>query len=370
MNNTLITFFPLGNADTTLIQLASGQNILFDFADMKCNDDSADMRCELSDEINRRVPEDFLDVVCFSHADEDHIKRFSEYFYLEHAGLYQTTGRKKINELWVPAAVLLETGVTDDQRILRSEARYRLKQKKGIKVFSRPKKLREWCDGQDDISYHEICHLIVDAGETIPEFSLDVNGIEIFVHSPFLSESQGINRNNEAIVIHATFNDACQTKLILGSDINSDTWSDIVEVTRYFENDKRLNWDLFHISHHCSYTALSNDKGINKVEPNDEVKWLFETQGNDKCRIVSPSWTIDSADTIQPPHFQAANYYKEITNSKRGEFFVTMDYPKQGEPKPLTFEIDRNRCMSLKVGEQVNTEFVYIKKAERAGYND
>lgn len=369
MINTLITFFPLGNADTTLIQLASGRNILFDFANMKCEDDSTDNRCELFKELNQRVQENFLDVVCFSHADEDHIKRFSEYFYLEHAGLYQTPGRKKINELWVPAAVLLETGITDDQRILRSEARYRLKQKKGIKVFSRPKKLKEWCDSQDDISYDEICHLIVDAGEIISEFSLDVDGIEIFVHSPFLSESQGINRNNEAIVIHATFNDACQTKLLLGSDINSDTWSDIVEVTRYFGNDEKLNWDLFHVSHHCSYTALSNEKGSNKVVPNEAVRWLFEQQGNDKCRIVSPSWTINSADTIQPPHFQAANYYKEVSDIKRGEFFVTMDYPKQSAPKPLTFEIDARRCLSLKLNEQVNTEFVYVKKTERAGYN-
>lgn len=128
-----LTFFPIGNADTTLIKLSNGQNVLIDYAHMRC-DDKEDKRIDLPTAMDKQVISDF-DVVCFTHADEDHICRFSEYFYLDHAAAYQGDDRKKIKELWVPANVLVETNVDGDARILRQEARYRLKNKYGIRVF-------------------------------------------------------------------------------------------------------------------------------------------------------------------------------------------------------------------------------------------
>lgn len=97
--NSENTFFPLGNADTTLIQLGSGKNILWDLANRK-----GENCCNLVAELHARVPKDFYDVVCFTHADEDHIKGLIDYFSLMHDTKYQKDKKygkkKKINDLW------------------------------------------------------------------------------------------------------------------------------------------------------------------------------------------------------------------------------------------------------------------------------
>jgi hypothetical protein len=364
-----ITFYPIGNADTTLIELSNNQKVLIDYANMRCKDDLQDKRTDLPTELNKVVSGNY-DVVCFTHADNDHICGFTNYFYLEHSATYQTAGRKKISELWVPAQVLTETNLSGECLTLRTEARYRLKNKKGIKIFSRPKKLREWCDKQTDISFSDIEHLIVDAGTLAPGFTLSGQGVEFFVHSPFFSEEENVDRNSAAIVMQATFNDSCQTKVILGSDIDHEVWSDIVKVTRHFGNDHRLAWDIFHISHHCSYTALGSDKGVDETVPNDNVKWLFETMGSQRSWLISPSWSILITDEIQPPHKQAAAYYRRIKNLKQGEFKVTMDHPKQSNPEPLTYIIDSLSCTRLFVKASSVITHPQENRSSRAGHGE
>ena len=362
-----LSFFPIGNADTTLIKLANGMDILFDYANMRCEDDKDDRRIDLPEALNKMIDGDY-EVACFTHLDKDHIYGMSEYFYLQHASRYQGAGRKKIKELWVPANVLVETGLDEeDAKILRAEARYRLKQKKGIRIFSRPKKLKDWCDKQEDICFDDIKHLIVDAGTLVPGFSLAKEGIEFFVHSPFFSESTNIDRNNEAIVVQAVFNDSYSTKMLLGSDLNYAAWDDIVTVTRHFKRDYRLQWDIFHLSHHCSYLALSSERGRTVTAPTKNIKWLFETQSKDRSWIVSPSWSIPVEDTVQPPHMQAAAYYRSVATLKNGLFRVTMDHPTQSDPKPMTFEIDTVSGLKLVTKIASTAPFVYTEKPSRAG---
>ena len=75
------------------------------------------------------------------------------------------------------------------------------------------------------------------------------------------------------------------------------------------------------------------------------MKWLFETQGQNRCTIVSPSWPIPVKGTeedksVQPPHRQAANHHRRVVKDKFGDFLVTMQ-PAVGAPKPIRFEVDR-----------------------------
>lgn len=369
-----ITFYPLGNADTTLIELGSGKTILWDYANMRDPEDKSDKRIDLLSALNEKVG-DYYDVVCFTHADNDHINGFSNYFYLDHAKKYQSEGRKVIRELWVPAAILLDTTLEDEAKILKAEARHRLKEKKNILVFSKPKKMKDWCDQQEDISYDEVKHLFVDAGTLVPGFSKSSNGAEFFVHSPFASEQKEINRNDGAIIVQVMFDDKCSSKLILGSDGTHELWNDIVEVTKHFKNEDRLEWDLFHISHHSSYKSVGPEKGKDKTTPTEQIKWLFETQGHKRCRMVSPSKPIprkgtDSDKDPQPPHRQAANYYKEVANEKHGMFIVTMEHPNEISPKPIDFEINQDECMKKVPFATGAATFPYKRKTEKAGIDD
>jgi hypothetical protein len=170
--------------------------------------------------------------------------------------------------------------------------------------------------------------------------------------------------------VQATFNDTCATKLLLGSDVDNDSWTDIVKITKLKKNEHRLAWDFFHVSHHSSYLAIGPEKGVNETVPNAEVKWLIETQGNDRCRIISPSDVIAGFDTIQPPHKQAAAYYKRITHSKNGAYFVTMEHPEKAKPDELTFEIDAYACAKLKIKEVASAAFAFGSATPRAGLHE
>src|SRR5437868_1376849 len=109
-----VYFFPLGNADTLRIDLTNGDKILVDYADVRCEDDEDDLRCDLARELWRdltRARRDYYNAVCITHLDDDHCKRFGEFFWLWHAKTYQGDGRAKINELWVPACAIIEEGL-------------------------------------------------------------------------------------------------------------------------------------------------------------------------------------------------------------------------------------------------------------------
>jgi hypothetical protein len=340
--NSKITFFNLGNADTTLIRLGSGKNILWDYANMQ-----GEKHCDLPKELNRRVPKKYFDAVCFTHGDEDHVKGMSEYFYLEHAKAYQSDDRKKITDLWVPAALFLESSneYCDDAKVLKAEAKHRfLIMKKGIKVFSKPDELKKWIESEG-VKFSEVEHLIVDAGKLVPGWNKNSDGIEFFVHSPFkghVDDTEVIDRNNAAIIVQAVFGNKVETKLMLGSDADSENLKFIVKITKRNGNPSRLLWDIFHLCHHCSYKAINKDeKGKTKTTPIEEVKWLMETQGQQNCFMISPSEIIPSSDTDQPPHKQGYNYYKaDVADKKNGAVKVTMEHPTKDKPEPMEFIID------------------------------
>ena len=295
-----------------------------------------------------KVGRDYFDVVCITHTDTDHCKGLGEFFWLDHAALYQSKDRIKIRELWVPAAAILEENLKDDARLVRAEARHRLREGKGIRVFSRPERLKAWMEEQG-IDFESRKHLIVDAGKLVPGYSLDGPAkAEFFVHCPFgcrQDENTVVDRNEDSIVMQVTFTAGDRlTRLLLASDVNYETLSAIVQITRKHENEHRLAWDLLKLPHHCSYKSLGPERGINETVPDPDVKWLFENQREPASDIISPSWPIPEKgskadDDIQPPHRQAANYHHRITGAHDGEFIVTMEYPSKANPKPFAYKI-------------------------------
>ena len=181
-----------------------------------------------------------------------------------------------------------------------------------------------------------------DAGTLCPEFSIDADGVEFFVHSPFAEHSDGdlIVRNNSALFMQATFKVAERlTRMILSADIEHGTINDIVRVTRYHGNDDRLIWDINKVPHHSSYLSLADEKGDGETEPAERLKWLYEEKGTINSLLVSTSYPIPTEDTVQPPHREAAAYYKSVADSKGGQFVVTMEHPTAVNPKPLVIEI-------------------------------
>ena len=340
-----ITFFPLGNADCCRIDTSAGKKFLFDYAAMRNPDDRADKRIDLPTELKRDLQvskRDGYDVVGFTHLDDDHVCGAPEYFYFEHAAKYQSKERAKIAELWVPAAVIVEDKCDGDASVVQAEARYRLKEKKGIRVFSRPDRLRDWMKKQS-LNIDDYADIITDAGRTVPGLNLIGDGVEFFVHSPFAErcdDNTVIDRNDASLVFQIRFLEGeTQTDLILSADTTHEIWQSIVKVTKYHNREDRLRWNIFKLPHHCSYLVLGPDKGKDKTAPVPEVTWLFEKQSQENCYIISTSDPIPGKDTDQPPHRQAANYYKGVMADRDGDFMVTMELPSVDAPEPIVFDI-------------------------------
>ncbi len=373
-----LTFHPLGDADCTRIDLADDRKMLVDFADMRNSADPTDKRIDLPTELKndlRAAKRDDYDVVAYTHLDDDHTCGSSEFFWMDYAKEYQGEGRIKIKELWVPAGAILEDGLDDCARVIRQEARHRLRKGYGIRVFSRPTKLKAWLEAQG-ISLESRAHLITDAGQFVPGYSMfGPERVQFFIHAPFgwrQNETEVIDRNQNSIVFQATFLEGGrETRALFMSDINHDSIEQIVKTSKKHGNQERLLWDIFKIPHHCSYTAIGPDKGVDETKPTDEVKWLCETQGQARCILMSTSWSIpvkgsaDDAD-VQPPHRQAAAYYKRVANSKDGQFKVVMDLPSASKPKPTTIEITERGARLLTISATVGAASI-ISTPARAG---
>jgi hypothetical protein len=346
-----VYFYPLGNADTLRIDLANGAKMLIDFANVRCADDEADLRCDLPNELRRdlaKARRDYYDSVCITHLDDDHCKGFGDFFWLRHAKAYQDEDRIKINELWVPAAAILEDCLDGDARIVRAEARHRLREGKGIRIFSRPARLKKWME-DNGIDFESRKHLIVDAGKLVPGYTKEsATQAEFFVHSPFgwrQDENTVVDRNEDSIVMQVTFREGSRDSyLFLGSDADYETLSLIVQISKLHGNADRTLWDLMKLFHHCSYRSLGPERGVDETKAVADVKWLFETQGRRGGVIVSPSWPIPDKGSkedkdVQPPHRQAANHHRRVARDLDGAFVVTMEQPSKGWPKVFGYEI-------------------------------
>lgn len=351
-----IVSYPVGNGDTTQIILAGGKRCLLDFNHCKAAENDKDPRIDLhkhlTDEL-KAAKRDYYDMVGFTHADLDHICGSTEFFELQHADKYKGNGRIKINELWVPAAMLLEEvsrdQMSDEFALWRKEARFRLLEGKGIKVFSKPDELKMWLEAalkERGEGPNARDHLFVDAGTVVNTFSLAVDGVEFFSHSPFIKhcDEGDIVRNDASLVLNVRFRaDGFDYDYLHIGDSSWEVLEDIVSITKYHKREDRLRWDLFNLPHHCSYLCLSDVKGDKETEPKPGVKELL-LYGKKDAYIVSSSYPFpnikESYEQVQPPHIQARNAYESHLRQVKGrKFVVTMEEPNSDKPHPLKFEV-------------------------------
>ena len=253
-----LTLYPLGNADSYRVDLENGKKLLFDYADKRNPSDPKDKRAKLPDELRAdlsSVQRDYYDIVAFTHFDDDHVCGAPSFFELEHATKYQGLGRTKIRELWVPAWAITEspTDLCEDGRVMQAEARYRLKQGRGIRVFSRPEGLRMWLEAQG-LTLESRQALITDAGVPVPGWGVgDGQGVEFFVHSPFATRQNDgtfADRNTNCLVLHATF---ASWRLFFSCTSSSVTYCSVGEAIRQEPSGSSKSWMDVPLRVHLSF---------------------------------------------------------------------------------------------------------------------
>ncbi len=350
-----VTFYPVGNGDTSQIVLENGKRLLFDCRHLKKTENGEGPEINLADRLRKELKTanrtDF-DVVAFTHGDADHIENSTEFFELLHAKKYQGNDRIKIKTLWVPAAMILEECTSDQLSeefvIWRREARHRLKEGKGIRVFSKPDKLKDWLK-ENGLTLESRKHLFTDAGQLVSDFTLTGDGVEFFCHSPFIRhvDEQEIMRNDAALIFNVRLQ--AETSVFDYLAVGDSKWEileEIVTITKKHGNDDRLNWDLYNIPHHCSYQALCDEKGETETIPKPLIKELL-LNGRENAHIVSSSNPIEDTPEGRsqslPPHIQARKCYEShLKEIDGGKFFVTMEEPNTEKPEPLVFNIGKD----------------------------
>ena len=348
-----VTFYPVGNGDTSQIVLENKKRLLFDYCHRKTGEDPKDPLIDLKKRLAEELKvagRDYFDVVAFTHGDDDHICGSTDFFELLHAEKYQGKDRIKIRELWVPAAMVLEPATqeerSDEVILWRQEARYRLKQNKGIRVFSKPESLKDWLE-ENGMTVESRKHLIVDAGQLAPGFTLTADEVEFFVHSPFIKHMEGgpdILRNDCTLIFQVRFEvRGTRTDYFAVGDADYEVFEDIVSITKFHKRDDRLDWHLFNIAHHCSYRALAPEKGEKETIPTPKVKELLKHGKPDAYMVSSSNQISDDAEAYkqdQPPHIQARKAYERHLDELGGrKLLVTMEEPNGFHPEPMEFEI-------------------------------
>jgi ribonuclease BN (tRNA processing enzyme) len=332
-----ITFFPLGNAESVLLELSNEKTMLMDFADTH-TDESEDKRYDLSTALSDY---ESFDVVMFSHAHDDHVKGAKDFFEFDHAEKYKGNGRMKIKELWVSSAFVLDSDVCEDVRVIRQEARYRLKNGYGIKIFAQPDELDKWFE-DNDLSTDDSENLIIHAGTLLDN---DRHGLgtefEVFVHAPFSEDSDEVDeRNDPSIVLQLRLiNGSRITRIFITGDTPHQILDKIVERSENGGNEDYLYWDIYDIPHHCSHTGLSNERGEKITNTSDTIKRFLSEYSNENAVMIAScrSFSDVGEGDKQPPHFQTRDAYKKYSGK---DFIATMEYPNKKNPIPLVYEID------------------------------
>lgn len=353
-----ILFYPVSNGDTSQIILQDGRRLLFDFNHRAVgeqeNSPHIDLKLILSEELKASNKKN-VDVFAISHTDIDHISGAVDFFELRHAEKYQGDDRIKIETLWVPAVVLLDRVKiderSDDFALWKKEAWHRLMEGKGIRVFSKPAELMKMLAvklEEKHLPANARDQFFVEAGQLVRDFTLESDGIEFFCHSPFADHEEDgttIEHNEESLIF--------QVRIKVGSTLTDffqcgDTeWGmlkHIVEITQHFQKEDRLRWHLYNIPHHCSYKALSEEKGDRETVPELKIKELL-VYCHAGAYMVSSSFPIpDTSEAYkqtQPPHIQARNAYESALRKNCGtRLLVTMETPNTNTPKPIEFEVD------------------------------
>lgn len=386
-----IKFYPVSNGDTSQFILANGKRLIFDFNHRKTGEavDSPhiDLKAHLKKELDD-AGKNTVEVFALTHADTDHLAGASDFFYLNHASKYQGEGRIKIETLWVPAVMLLEKYRRNESHPeyapWAEEAWHRLLEGKGVRIFSKPKELATQLTEElkkIKLPANSRDHLFTHAGEFVPGFSLDTDGLELFTHSPFADHKEDgttVERNEESLMFHVRFSaDGKTTDMIQCGDSEAEALEWIVTKTQKEKKDERLCWDLFNIPHHCSYLALNinGQKGDKKTVPLPKVKELLDF-GRPGAYIVSSSFSIPdnnkAYEQTQPPHIQARKTYEDALDEIGGTaFLVTMEESTEKKQEPIEFEISSRGLKRTKIATATDkisaAAIITSNSAPRAG---
>lgn len=352
MTGASIIYFPVGNGDTSLIRLSDDTNILIDCnITNKSTEDDEEKWYDLKDHLLKILRKDekeifHIDLFILTHPDQDHCRGFEDHFYIGDPNKFNDSAEsnKKIfvDELWFTPRIFLpqkEDSLCVSAQAFLKEARRRIKVYKENKIQSKLPGNRLQIIGYSDNKLAGLEDIIIAPGSLTSHINADhKKDFSLFIHAHFRKDldSEDSEKNETSVVFQARFVVDGEDRAglaLFGGDAQYEIWQDIL----YRSDEEDLQWDLFLAPHHCSWTFFSD--ADYKDDPNPRKESLDLLANKRKGAIVIASCKTVKDDDDNPPHYQAAQKYKEIVGEKN--FYVTMEYPSSDQPLPLEFEITK-----------------------------
>ncbi len=347
MTDASITYFPVGNGDTTLIRLTDETDIVID-----CNiraSDSDEQHYDVHEHLLQHVNKDvkdiaFINAFILTHPDQDHCRGFQSAFYTGPLSEYSEEDGKNgliiINELWFSPRVFsdLEDELCDDAEAFLAEAERRMELYKSgddrCNDLGNRLRIIGSTDSEDLEGLEDIVYIPGDVADEID--GKRKQDFSFFVHAPFKADtdSEDGERNNTSVVLQARFDvddevSACLA--IFGGDADYRVWGHILNKS----GDDTLSWDLLLAPHHCSWTFF-HDHG--ESEPHPDSIELLKRHRDGACIIASCKPIADDDDN--PPSSKARLEYIDVVGE--GQFLVTSETPSEDAPEPIVFVMTAN----------------------------
>jgi hypothetical protein len=361
MANSQIKYYPVGNGDTTLLNLQDGTTILVDCNIREKSKDENDetsfhVKDDLLKSIKKKNENPFIDVFILTHPDVDHCRGFESNFYQGNPDNYEEKHRKKeeiiIGELWVTSK-LFKHDHADDANKVRNEANRRKKLYDDKNADSNKfgnRLIVVGYDGEEKLDNvpHYIPSNIVDTFNGIKN-----DLVSFFIHAPFKDDLQNAEsgKNETSIAFQVRFKKSKEDNDFVGlaifsSDSSHYIWKKILDETVSHNNEVTLKWDLFLAPHHCSWTFFNDTPQEDHPEPKQYSLKILDYKRTDKSKIIASCKEIKNNDD-NPPHYQAKQQY--VNKVKSDNFLHTETYKLEGKtPQPIVFEITNQGPMKPK----------------------
>lgn len=341
------TFFPVGDGDMGLVELASGKKIIIDVRIRVTADNPDDETPDVASQLRARLSKDadgryYADAMILSHPDEDHCQGLEKHFHLGPiADFPKGSDKILVHEMWSSPIVFRRASkshtLCDDAKYWNKEAKRRVNQYRANGVFVENERILvigEDEDGKTD----DIGAIVKKIDETItaingvaePDFAARVIGPLPIGDE---EEEEQLSKNDSSIILRFQTG-AKKTRYLTGGDAEVAVWEKVY--ARNKGNLDNLAYDLLLTPHHCSWHSLSWDSWSKKKEEavvSDDARSAL-SQAQDKARLIASSKPITDEDA-DPPCVRAEREYKAIADDCDGEFFCVGD----SSPEPLEFEV-------------------------------
>jgi hypothetical protein len=359
----IVTQFPVGNGDMTLIRLADDSRtaILIDCSIRLAADDPDDATRDVATDLRDRVCRDvkgrpYVDAFLLSHSDLDHCRGFLKHFYVGPPEDYPDDAKKDaekrifIREIWSSPMVFRRASklnpLCEEAIAFSSEAKRRVKMNReknfsGIEDGDRILVFGEDESGKTD----DLIGIVVKTDEVFSR----VNGKHnLFFDARLLApmpksdeDEELLSRNHSSVILNIGLRTAVggKTKQFLcGGDAEVAIWERLW--TKHSQNASVLQYDLLIPPHHCSWHSLSYDSWSEKGDKavvSKSARQALSQIGN-AGKIVASSCPIKD-DDCDPPCYGAKREYLKIVDGAGGKFYCTDEYPTASSPAPIELEV-------------------------------